>query len=63
MAPTDPLIWQLSYLDIEIQKILERRDRALVNEMNRYAVYSQGGIRNAAKYKLMEDAKKDKEAI
>ena len=44
----DPLIWQVGYLDTEIQKILERRDNAMAAQMNRYAVYAQGGVRNAA---------------
>jgi len=36
----DPMIWQVSYLDTEIAKILENRDNAIVNDMNKYSVYA-----------------------
>lgn len=59
----DPLLWQKSYTDTEVTKILERRDRAIVHDMNRFNVYRQGGIRQAAKAALKEEAKRTKDAI
>ena len=34
------MIWQVSYLDTEVAKILENRDNAIVNDMNKYSVYA-----------------------
>ena len=57
MSATDPLIWQLSYLDTEINKILENRDKKIAMNLNRYHVYAQGGVRQAASNQIKEEAK------
>jgi hypothetical protein len=61
--PQDPMMWQDSYLDQEVTKILDNRDRAITHDMNRYQVYAHGGVRQAAKKAMQEQAKKDKEAV
>ena len=43
--------------------MLERRDRAITHDLNRFNVYRQGGIRQAAKNVLKEEAKRTKEEI
>ena len=63
ISPTDPLLWQISFLDREIQSILEKRDQAITKRMNRYSVYAQGGPRQAAEKELKEQAKREKEAL
>ena len=50
----------MSYLDNEVQKILERRDFLITKEMNRYEVYGLG-VRAAAGKRLKEEAKMSKE--
>ena len=40
ISSTDPMLWQLSFLDSEIQSILEKRDHAITKQMNRYSVYA-----------------------
>ena len=62
VKPQDPLLWQDSYLDEEINKILDQRDRAITYDLNRYQVYAHGGVRKAAQKVMLEQAKKDKEA-
>lgn len=63
VKPQDPMMWQDSYLDTEIAKILDQRDKAIIHDMNRYQVYAHGGVRQAAHKMLQEQAKKDKEAM
>ena len=58
MDEADPLIWQLSYIDREIQQILEGRDRNLTRNMNRYQIYGEGGVQLAAQRALYEEAKR-----
>jgi hypothetical protein len=36
LKDNDPLIWQDSYLDSEVTKLLEYRDRQQAQEMNKY---------------------------
>jgi len=52
----DPLVWQLSFIDHEIQKILEGRDRAITRHMNPYEVRALGGVRAAAQRALHLDS-------
>lgn len=54
----DPLIWQLSFIDREIQQILEGRDNALTREMTNYRVQAFGGVRAAAQRALHDEAQR-----
>ena len=51
----DPLIWQLSFLEREIEQILEGRDRAITRTMNPYQVIMNGGFRAAATRAIQEE--------
>jgi len=52
----DPLIWQLSFIDREIQQILEGRDRAVTRNMNPFRLAAEGGVRAAATRALHDEA-------
>lgn len=54
----DELIWQLSFNDREIQKILEGRDRQLTRNMNPYRLQAFGGVRAAANAALHAEAQR-----
>ena len=35
----DPLLWQESFSDVDVAKMLERRDIAITHDLNRFNVY------------------------
>ena len=57
MDEADPLIWQLSFVEREIQQILEGRDKALTRRMNPWEVRINGGVRTAAQRGLHQEAR------
>lgn len=58
----DPLVWQLSFIDREIQQILEGRDKALIRGLNPYRVNALGGERTAAQRILHMEAQRSVDA-
>ena len=48
-------MWQLSFIDREVDQILDGRDRAIIRTMNPYRVIMAGGVRQAATRMIQEE--------